>query len=214
MNNDKKMKNEAPSGLEADQQAGELLESKPTKVTRRVPGNGKHIVRWMLWLIIFFGLGATAVVVFLYVPLQQKHGAVKADLTASAQMLSSDQKKLESLSAQVADLENKNKDVQSQLDQANLQLATVNVKSDIQAASLAISKSDPVSARLSLEKATVDMQTLGSELKNSNLSGVVVTLQQRLEQVKSKMNSEMGSAQTDLDTMIDNLSKLQDALKN
>jgi hypothetical protein len=214
MKNDTNMKNEAPSGPEADQLEGELPESKPTKVSKPSQGFGKRIVRWILWLLIVFGLGATAVMVFLYIPLQQKHGAAEANLTASAQKLSDNEKKIESLTAQMADLENKNKDMQSQLEQANLRLATINAKSDILAASLAVSNGDPVSARLSLEKATVDMQTLASLLKDSSLSEVLATIQQHLELVKSKINSDVKSAQPDLNMLIDNLSKLQDTLKN
>jgi len=96
------------------------------------------------------------------------------------------------------------------LDQAHLRLALINAKSDIMAASLAVSAGDSAGARLSLEKAAVDMQVLTGLLKGGALSEVLATLQQRLEQV----NSDVMTAQPDLDILLDNLSKLEDAVKN
>jgi len=172
----------------------------------------------MLWLIVVFGLGATVMAIFFYVPLQQKLNAAEAISKASAQKLSDYEKKIENLTAQKTDLENKNKGFQSQLDQAHLRLAFINAKSDIMAANLAVSAGDSVGARLSLEKAGVDLQVLTVQLKDGALSEVLATLQQHLEQVKSKVasdaNSDVITAQPDLDILLDNLSKLEDTVKN
>jgi len=214
MKEDANKVNGAPASSQPNQQEGELPKGKPTKTSKPNVGVGKRIMRWMLWLIVVFGLGATVMAIFFYVPLQQKLSAAEANSTASAQKLSDYEKKIENLTAQKTDLENKNKDFQSQLDQAHLRLALINAKSDIMAASLAVSAGDSAGARLSLEKAAVDMQVLTGLLKGGALSEVLATLQQRLEQVKSKVNSDVMTAQPDLDILLDNLSKLEDAVKN
>ncbi len=210
--------NGAPASSQPKQQEGEASNDKPTRTSRPSAGVGKRIMRWMLWLIVVFGLGATAMAIFFYVPLQQKLSAAEANSNASAQTLSDNEKKIENLTAQKVDLENKNKELKSQLDRANLSLAIINAKSDIMAASLAVSAGDSVGARLSLEKAAADMQVLNALLKDGALSEVLVTLQQHLEQVKSKVinadNSDVIAAQPDLDILIDNLSRLEDAVKN
>jgi hypothetical protein len=210
--------NGVPASSQPKQQEGELSKDKPTKTSRPSAGVGKRIMRWMLWLIAVFGLGAMVMAIFFYVPLQQKLNAAEADSNASAQKLSDYEKKIENLTAQKADLEHKNKEFQSQLGQAHLRLAIINAKSDVMAASLAVSAGDSVGARLSLEKAAVDMQVLTALFQAGGLSEVLATLQQHLEQVKSKVNSDANSdvitAQPDLNILLDNLSKLEDAVKN
>jgi cell division protein FtsB len=218
MKEDSNKVNGAPASAQPKQQEGEVSKDKPTKTSRPSAGVGKRIMRWMLWLIVVFGLGATVMAIFFYVPLQQKLSAAEANSKASAQKLSDYEKKIENLTAQRTDLENKNKDFQSQLDQAHLRLAFINAKSDIMAANLAVSAGDSVGARLSLEKAAVDMQVLTALLKDGALSEVLATLQQHLEQVKSKVTSDANNgvitAQPDLDILLDNISKLEDAVKN
>jgi hypothetical protein len=213
------MKEDAnPTSSPSNQQEGELSKGKPTKTARPSAGVGKRIMRWMLWMIVIFGLGATAIAIFFYLPLQQKLSAAEFNSIASAQKLSDYEKKIENLTAQNADLESKNKDFRAQLDQAHLHMAIINAKSDIMASSLAVSAGDSVGARLSLEKAAIDMQVLTALLKESALSEVLGALQQRLDQVKSNINSDANgnanSAQPDLDILLDNLSKLEDAVKN
>jgi len=214
MKEDANKVNGAPASPQPKQQESE----RPTKTSRPSSGVGKRIMRWMLWLIVVFGLGATVMAIFFYVPLQQKLNAAEAISKASAQKLSDYEKKIENLTAQKTDLENKNKGFQSQLDQAHLRLAFINAKSDIMAANLAVSAGDSVGARLSLEKAGVDLQVLTVQLKDGALSEVLATLQQHLEQVKSKVasdaNSDVITAQPDLDILLDNLSKLEDTVKN
>jgi cell division protein FtsB len=207
-------KNGAPSSLQPDLKGGEPPKGKSISTPKPEARVGKRIARWMLWLIIVFGLGATAMAVFFYFPLQKEQKAIEANLVTSGQKISADRQKIESLTAQKTELEEKNKDLQSQLDRANLRLAVIKAKSDIMAASLAVSDGDVVSARLSLEKATMDLQTLSSLLKDGSLGEVLTTIQGHLEQVKSELNDKFQTDQPDLDTLIDNLSSLEDALNN
>jgi len=210
--------NGVPGSSQPRQQDGELSKDKPTKTSRPSAGVGKRIMRWMLWLMVVFGLGAMVMAIFFYIPLQNKLSAAEAVSSSSAQKLSDYEKKIENLTAQKADLENKNREFQSQLDQAQLHLAIINTKSDVMAASLAVSAGDSVGARLSLEKAAIDMQVLTALFQNSGLSEVLATLEQHLEQVKSKVtsnaNNDIITAQPDLNILLDNLSKLEDAVKN
>jgi septal ring factor EnvC (AmiA/AmiB activator) len=207
-------KNGVPASPPPDLLTCEPPTGKPATTSKQKSGVGKRIMRWTLWLMIVFALGATAMAVLFYLPLQQKQTAIEANLTISSQKITADEKRIESLTAQRTDLEDTNKALQSQLDHANLRLALIRAKSDILAASLAISDNNPVGARLSLEKATVDLQILTSLVKDGSLSEVLSTIQGHLEQVKSKVNNDFQTAQPDLDILIDNLSSLEDALNN
>jgi hypothetical protein len=206
--------NRVPANPQLDQRESEPPTGKPFATSKPKSGTGKRIARWMLWLIIIFGLGATTMAVFVYFPLQQKQKAAEAILVTSSQKIAADEQKIESLTLQKTDLEGKNKALESQLNQANLCLAVLNAKSDIMAAGLAVSDGDPISARLSLEKATIAMQTLTSLLEEGSLSEALTAIQGHLEQVKDKLNNGIQNTQPDLDILIDNLSALEDALNN
>lgn len=210
---------DSPEKLE-DIKASPALEktSSPTSVptsvkpVKRGPGIWTRLFRWLLGILILFGLGALTAVMLLYIPLRSELTQAQGKLDSLTTKSSSDLQAANEEIDRLATLETNNKDLQSQLDQANLSRMLLQIRLDITSAQLALVKEDSAKAKLALSKTAETIKKLESLLPQSQREAIA-SLQDRLKLVLSELEENPYAANSDLDVMTNTLLELENALK-
>lgn len=163
----------------------------------------RSVLRWILTVVVAFGLGALAIALALYFPTRQKLDAATADLeSANAAIVEKD--------ARIATLETDNATLQTELASHLLHMHVLAALSDVRAASLAVAADDYAGARLSLTQASISLDVL-SDLAEDQ-ADVLTAMQQIVDQTFVMMKADLPSAQPGLDMLIENLVLLEKSM--
>ena len=154
-------------------------------------------LRWMLAVLLAFGLGALVIALTLYFPTRQQ--LVKANATVTSQ------------TDQITTLQTSNESLQKDLDSAKLHSYVLKTLSGVRGASQAVAAGDYAGARLSLIQATEALDTL-SGLLGTDQKDVLTAMQQSAAQALTKLKVNLTSAQPELDQLANNLVQLEDNL--
>ncbi|MCL4562094.1 MAG: hypothetical protein M1281_15970 [Chloroflexi bacterium] len=160
------------------------------------------VLRWMLVVLLAFGLGALLVAFTLYFPTRQKLDKAITDLgTANASITSQ--------TDQIKTLQTGNETLQKDLDAVSLQMYVLKALSGVRGASLAVVANDYAGARLSLIQASEALNTL-SGLPDTSQKDVFTAMQQNATQALTDVQtSNLKSAQPELDQLTKNLTQLE-----
>lgn len=204
-------KEEAPAPAEPAAQAVQ-----PEKEIR-APGLLTKVFRWVLGLLVIFGLGAILAIYLLYIPERQKTdqakqqiSVIEAQAKADQEMASQQIKELETRVDQLSALEPKNKELQDALSQADVRTALLTAQVDIANAQLALMQNDALAASSALEKTPELMEGLKGKLA-SDQQKVWEDLSARLNLAISEIGKDSYAAQSDLDVLMKGLQELESA---
>jgi flagellin-like hook-associated protein FlgL len=161
-------------------------------------------LRWLLVVVLAFGLGALLITFTLYLPTQQKLNKANADLEHANATLTSQ-------TDQVTTLQTGKETLQKNLDSATLHLFVLKALAGVRGASLAVAVDDYAGARLSLIQASEALKIL-SGLLGSDQKDVLTAMQQSATQALTEVQTDLKSAQTELDQLTKNLVQLEDNL--
>jgi hypothetical protein len=164
----------------------------------------RQALRWLGGLLIVFGLGVLASVFLLYQPTRQELTNLTGQLGQANQQISQLQNEINGLKP----LEAKNKDLQNQLDQANLHIVILSGLSDVNAARLALANDDQAGAKLHLTNTPKTLTDLES-LVGNNQSEKVKSMQDRLQLAVSEISSNKFAAKSDLSVLAEDLVQLE-----
>lgn len=216
--NDRQEGLKPPSPQAANTTADLNQAGKPVPAEKKKAGFWQRIARWALVFLIVFFLGFLAAVFSLYNPVQQSANNTRATLqAASARASEADrqyQQKIADLEKQVANMQpvkEENKDLQGQLDRANLHMAILSVRVDVSAAQLALAQNDVALAKESLTK-TSDTLIKISDLAGSEQREAVAKLSERLALALKELDTDRDLANSDLGVLENSLLKLENAL--
>jgi hypothetical protein len=157
----------------------------------------RGILRWLLVVLLAFGLGALIIAFALYIPAKQQ--LVKANTTVTSQ------------TNQIATLQTGNETLQKDLDSAKLHSYVLKALSGVRGASQAVAAGDYAGARLSLIQTTDSLDIL-SGLLGADQKDVLSAMQQSAAQALTKVQANLTSAQPELDQLTNNLVQLEDNL--
>jgi peptidoglycan hydrolase CwlO-like protein len=178
-----------------------LSEAKPeTRLQKLVRGTW----RWVLVALSAFGLGALLIVFVLYVPTWQKLDKANADLEHANTTLTTQ-------TDQITTLQTGTETLQKNLDSATLHMDVLKALSSVRGASLAVAADDYAGARLSLIQATEALNTLSGRL-GTEQKDVFIAMQQSAAQALADVQTDLKSAQPELDQLTQNLVQLEDNL--
>ncbi len=193
-------------------------EEEPQKPEKRSPGFLIKSLRWVLGILIVFGLGAVTVIYFGLLPAQQNYRDTNQELQNAQQQISDIQSQAQQeqndLQAEIDRLktfESKNKDLQAQLNQAELHVAILSAQNDVISAQLALEKEDTNSASLALSQTPKVLDTISNMLA-PNQREVVATMKNRLDLAVNGIDTNNYAAQSDLDVLYNDLIKLENTL--
>ena len=135
----------------------------------------RRALRWLLILLLVFGLGALLAIYAVYLPARNEIETAQVELQKANQNIDELEQRVASLSG----LETKNQELQRQMDDAALHVSILKARSDVSAALLALAKDDPAKARVALSKTSQTIDGIGS-LLNPDQQKVVEDMQARL----------------------------------
>jgi hypothetical protein len=154
-------------------------------------------LRWLLVVLLAFGLGALLIAFTLYLPIRQE--LVKAKATVTNQ------------SDQINTLQTGNETLQKDLDSAKLHSYVLKALSGVRGASQSVAADDYAGARLSLIQASDALDIL-SGLLGTDQKDVLTAMQLSAAQALTKVKNNLKSAQPELDQLTNNLVQLEDNL--
>lgn len=160
---------------------------------------------WMLVALVAFGLGALLIAIALYFPNRQMLNTANADLEHANATISS-------MTDQVATLQADSETLQKDLDSATLHMVVLKALSGVRGASLAVAADDYAGARLSLIQASDALDTLSGLLAGTDQKDVLTAMQQSAAQALTEVQTDLKSAQPELDQFTQNLVQLEDNL--
>ena len=166
----------------------------------------RRALRWLLVMLLVFGLGGLLVLYTLYLPAQREIGATKADLQKANQQIDELEARVASLSA----LETKNQELQEELDDAVLQVNILRARADVSSALLALAKNDPAKARVALSQTNGSIEAIGG-LLDPGQQKVVTDMQARLKLAAGEIGDNTFAAESDLNVLATSLLELENS---
>jgi len=161
-------------------------------------------LRWLLVVLLAFGLGALVITFALYLPTQQELVITNADLEHANGTVTSQ-------SDQITTLQTGNQTLQKDLDSAILHSYVLKALAGVRSASQAVAADDYAGARLSLIQASEALDIL-SGLLGTDQKDVLTAMQQSATQALIKVKTNLTSAQPEMDQLTKNLEQLEDNL--
>ena len=161
-------------------------------------------LRWLLVVLLAFGLGALLIAFALYFPTQQALVKANGNLEHANATVTGQ-------TEQITRLQSDNETLQKDLDSAKLHSYVLKALSGVHGASLAVAAEDYAGARLSLIQATDALDIL-SGLLGMDQKDVLIAMQQSAAQALTKLKTNITSAQPELDQLTNNLVQLEDNL--
>ena len=184
-----------------DEKVSGQPETKPEAHPQRsMRGTG----RWLLAVLLAFGLGALAIALILYFPTQQELVKANADLGQANATVTSQ-------TDQITALQTGNGTLQKDLDSAKLHIYILKALSGVRGASQAVAADDYAGARLSLIQASDALDSL-SGLLGTDQKDVLTAMQQSAANALTDLKTNLLSAQPELDQLTNNLVQLEDNL--
>jgi F0F1-type ATP synthase membrane subunit b/b' len=191
---------------------------KGTKPEKQPPGFLIRALRWVLGILIVFGLGAVTVIYFSYLPTKQKLDNSNQELQNAQQRIDEIQSQAQQEQAnsqaeidRLKTFESKNQELQTQLNQAELHVAILSAQNDVISAQLALEKEDTNSASLALSQTSKTLDTISNKLE-PNQRDVVTKMKDRLDLAVNGIDTNTYAALSDLDVLYNDLIKLENTL--
>jgi len=178
---------------------------KPEKRTLSI---WRRMFRFLLVMLIIFGLGALVVIFTLYIPLREQLASAETRIEElsdqSASEINSAKEEIDRLSS----IEDKFGDTQAELDELLIQNLILKIRLDLISAKLALVSDEPQQASQALSETggrITDLKKLAGVQQQKN----VENLETRLELVLSEIDEETFAAISDLEVMLDILEELE-----
>jgi len=178
---------------------------KPEKRTLSI---WRRMFRFLLVMLIIFGLGALVVIFTLYIPLREQLTSAETRIEElsdqSASEINSAKEEIDRLSS----IEDKFGDTQAELDELLIQNLILKIRLDLISAKLALVSDEPQQASQALSETggrITDLKKLAGVQQQKN----VENLETRLELVLSEIDEETFAAISDLEVMLDIVEELE-----
>lgn len=183
-------------------------EKESPKPKKRPLSIWRRMFRFLLVMLIIFGLGALVVIFTLYIPMREQLTSAETRIeelsNQSASEINSAKEEIDRLSS----IEDKFGDTQTELDELLIQNLILKIRLDLISAKLALVSDEPQQASQALSETggrITDLKKLAGMQQQKN----VENLETRLELVISEIEEETFAAISDLEVMLDILEELE-----
>ena len=160
----------------------------------RLQKSMRGALRWVVVALVAFGVGALLITFALYLPARQKLDQANATVAANT--------------AQITTLQTANATLQKNLDSATLHMYVLKALSGVRGASLAVAAGDYAGARLSLTQTSAALDSLSGPL-GTDQKDMLTAMQQSSAKALTEVQSDLKSAQPELDQLTQNLVQLE-----
>jgi len=208
-------RSQTPESPEKPGEPGKPEVKTGVKPAKQPPGFWLRALRWILGVLIVFGLGVILVVYIGLIPAQDRNDTINQELQSAQQRISDlqaqAQQEQDSLQAEIQRLqsfESENQELQAQLNRAELHVAILSAQNDVVNAQLALENEDATSANLALSQTSETLDTI-SALLEPNQREVVTTMKDRLGLAIQGVDTDTFAARSDLDVLYNDLIKLE-----
>lgn len=178
---------------------------KPEKRTLSI---WRRMFRFLMVMLIIFGLGALVVIFTLYIPLREQLTSAETRIQELSDQSTSEINSANEEIDRLSSIEDKFGAIQAELDELLIQNLILKIKLDLMSAKLALVSDDPQQASQSLNETggrVADLKKLVGVQQQKN----VENLETRLELVISEIEEETFAAISDLEVMLDILEELE-----
>lgn len=183
-------------------------------VEKKQPSFGRRLLRWVIYALIFFGLGALTVYYFFLFPARETVSTARGEVQAAEQRnqeLQQQINQLEQQNQELQALDEQNQTLQEEVNQAELHSALLSAQVDVLKARLALAQEQPAQADVALNNTIGELDRISSLLPE-NQSSVVEGLKERLQLARDEMNDNAFAAQSDLEVLFAGLVDLENNL--
>ncbi len=194
----------------ASQKPSEATPASQKKEESKVRRFFRRLLRWVVGLLVVFGLGFVAALWAFYLPMRSKALQAEADAQKAAQEVST-------LKGQLADAQSKIQSLETQLQQAQqdvtntqTRLALTEALADAYAARLALKDGDAVGAGLYVDAMLKSLDTLASLVPPEHAQAVT-EMQQQVQDIRENLDSP-SYADRKIRGVVQNLLALEDVL--
>jgi hypothetical protein len=167
----------------------------------------RQALRWVLGVLIVFGLGYLTAIFALYRPTTQKLGQTRGELEVARDQIDTLEARVEELKP----LEAENEELLAAQDEYELHIAILNARLDVAMARLALVQGDIAKAQITLRNTDETLAKIKNLLPEAQ-SDIVTAMEDRLELTLSEIEDDPYAAQSDLDVLATNLLQLEDSL--
>jgi len=196
-----------PGEEEIEQPEEEAIEEKAPKEESKARRFFRQALRWVLGVLIVFGLGYLTAIFALYRPTTQELSRASGELEAARDQIATLEARVEELKP----LETKNEELLAAQDEYELHIAILNARLDVAMARLALVQGDIAKAQITLRNTDDTLAKIKTLLPEAQ-SDVVTAMEDRLELTLSEIEEDPYAAQSDLDVLATNLLQLEDSL--
>jgi len=178
---------------------------KPEKRTLSI---WRRMFRFLLVMLIIFGLGALVVIFTLYIPLREQLTSAETRIEELSDQRASEINSAKEEIDRLSSIEDKFGDTQAELDELLIQNLILKIRLDLISAKLALVSDEPQQASQALSETggrITDLKKLAGVQQQKN----VENLETRLELVLSEIDEETFAAISDLEVMLDILEELE-----
>jgi cytoskeletal protein RodZ len=184
---------------------------KPEKPSKEKPSFLVRAVRWLILFLIVFGAGALLALFGLYVPARNEISRANQKIDEASSQYKTELQEANQEIERLSSLDEENISLQESLDQATIQLNTLQVRNDILAAQLALVDENADEARLALSQTPKILEELAAALPEHQ--ELIAQMQERLEfTLKGIENENYYAASSDLDVLYVDLLRLEEAV--
>ena len=205
---------ETPELTPPEPETSPVEEPKPEKR----PSFFARALRWLLVVLVLFGLGTVLVIFALYIPVRSDLKNARRNVEQISEQSESERERAEAALQEanqeierLAGFEGKNKALQKELEQANLRITLLQVRTDILTAQLALISGDNEKALLALTTTPEALNTL-ADLLPAKQNDFIQSLQKRLDLALEGIGNDDPAAESDLNVLITKLLELEDAV--
>lgn len=167
----------------------------------------RQALRWVLGVMIVFGLGYLAAIFALYRPTSQELSQARGELETTRDQIATLEARVEELKP----LETENEELLAAQDEYELHIAILDARLDISTARLALVQGDIAKTQITLRNTDETLAKIKTLLPTSQ-SEIVTAMEDRLELTLSEIEDDPYAAQSDLDVLATNLLQLEDSL--
>lgn len=183
----------------------------PDEEEKKQPSFIARAFRWLLIVLIFFGIGAILTLFLLYVPARDDLKGAQQRIEKISSQSEADLQEARDEIKRLSALEKQNDALTEERDQTVLEITMLKIRTDVLTAQVALFNGDNEKALLAVSKTPETLDNLGSLLPAEH-SDFVESLQKRLELARDGIENEDSAAESDLNVLIIKLLELEDAL--
>lgn len=167
-------------------------------------------IRWLTSFLIVFGLGALAVIFLLFIPQRAALLSAKAELAASLATADAKSVDLQSEVTRLKSTASENQNIQTSLEQRDLQILILKTLAKVQEARAALALGDEASTQSLLAATEKLLQEMQPQLSADQQSALTF-MQDRLKLIKAEIGTNSSAAQSDLGMLAASLGDLEKA---